>query len=541
MTPDKSRPSVMNPDGSPNAKVLKERFGLLPEDVTTGEFEVHGRRGSPLKMLNECPYVADKLEEAYHDKKKGGVSAVVDKIEELRRFAGKDFEWELSEKTLNDLQAGRGKKIEETKPNTTTTSAHETPIVEETKTQKTETVKADTVQPYSQRAIDQPIFPLPKEEKVSPSNIPKNVDAKAPSSPLPTQETPKATSPTSNTVRQTRLLPVTPQILESTRENQSKTEKIIKTGDLKESEGSKPKNEAKTVKNTPKIEGAQDTKDDLKVSDKTPREIFEEILPTQEVREKMTEIIDTLLSKIPEKAEDGKEAVVGRLIDSGKITLGAVENLENIDPNGEVKLKAITTQEELIKVLDILSELFPDEALENLENLGEGKQKDVLRGKAENLLKKLSVRREKKEDERPKDINLLVSEDILTFLESGNKIFEEMNMKEEEKVLEESLEKKQMVRVLSNNREISIELENLKKMLELLKARKEMKENEKNLEFWAMPEELGLHGLYYRKDYDDNSLLKMLVSKVCYLASADQEELSKYYYPQTRYSTRLVV
>lgn len=247
----------------------------------------------------------------------------------------------------------------------------------------------------------------------------------------------------------------------------------------------------------------------LTIPDEVHAPIVEHYVPTKEEAKKtMVETIDSFLAKDRQDSLKEPSRVVHMRKETGKIVLGAQgkESEAGKQTSSEQHLEPIATADELVQVLNLLDKIFPRE---------------------EGLVVEEGRERRLQVEDTP-EISLLVSKDVLQFLEQGNMLFEVMDRSEEKKEAEEM----RMVRVASEEKEVLIEVTRLKKLIELVKIRKHMLDGTFTLENWAIPEELGLHGLSYQNDqssYEDFLLWLALENKILFLAGADDNQLADYY------------
>lgn len=547
------RPSIIlkGPDGKPlrgrdgkilyDVKVALEVYGLQKGDLNK-DIAYEGHKGTVGEMLDDrrCP-VGKMAADRYKVEGIAGTDAV---LQAAGSMVGKELR--VSDETHEYHRREAQKKNPEQPELRDTSATTQTTSIETTSQEVSQ--PQETTQPISQfvgmpvdsihTRIVEPIKADLPVEKVA---VPPFVEQIKPVE-QPTVVVPK------NIV----VLPIIPHLAPesivspvplATQESREKTVtktpavEVKTTSPKKDMEVSEPARRMITNQEVKHVQPSPAAKDQAPVTKPI------ESMTKEEAAATVIASIDVLLSKDLPDTPESEKSMVTMVQKEGMITLGVVMKAENNTPHGEnqaePQLKPISTADELIQMLDILNQLsmkdiFTPRARLNIDNLKSAEHANKTKAHGGMTERRDHV-------EKDSHLSLLVSEDVLQFLENGKALFEKLNKKEqpeEPAIPEEARQLQNPVRVMSEGKEMLIELETLKKLIELVKVRKQMKEGTFKLENGTILEELGLHGIDYQNYDDDRLLWYIYETKVRPLAVADDTKLSSYssysIFPQVR-------
>lgn len=587
-TPEAPRPSLIK-NGKLDEKALFDRFGLRRQDLNTGVMSYRRKTGEVVKgnlekVLTECPHVADVLESAYQQH---GISEVSERFEGIEKMYGLEpGTLKVSDETLAIHENQKKKDVEQTimgdsiseaadtTPSQVSAPAEAESLVPETRSVETHSTVLDTSQDLN----------APVEKILAPDPVhPESATISSAKKPVP--EAHPAPEPLANTTAETNFTTIpAPVVVEEAHYNSAGVKRVEQTLTAPNQKKADmplvvPQAREDTVRGSDSItslhnpehhmddavqgqkdnesEGLTrrkklDTKADIPQSEALS--VAEKYAIPQSIAEAVIKVIDTFLTKEEQherKNSKEKNNTVKIVKNEGKITIG----LSDADKPEAEKGKAVSskekttaqpqpirTAEQLADVLDALMQLVQtnqqseNEAVSAAQELSGAKERTA-------LAKDGPVRRDRLDQkEKPLDITLLVTEDVLAFLESGKKVFDALEMPEstesemeEEKAVEKVIEdeKPQSVRVTSGEKEIFIELATLKKLLEMLKERKQAENTTADIGGGTIFEELGLHSMDYQNYDDDTPLLKMSLYNIYSLASANDRQLSRFTQPSS--------
>lgn len=228
--------------------------------------------------------------------------------------------------------------------------------------------------------------------------------------------------------------------------------------------------------------------------------------------------------------QEGERIVIGaQKTQEGNVPL--IEATDEMHPGVE-SMAALSTVEELAKALDVLAKF-------TLDTPKQAKMQTVVEGKEAALdtvvLKEVADAEENEtpavQENTPTEITILVSDELMTFIDTGKKVLEALEKRKARlsggNTLEQEVVQKKLVRITSGQKEIIIELEMLKKLIELHKmkgqiaSRMLIQKNETALE------ELGLHPM--KPQWDDMQAFWFVYQLVVFsLTSIEDTQLFSY-------------
>ena len=555
MTPDKPKPTILNPDRSINYDAVRDQFGLGEKEANT-RIRYGSYRGTVAEMLadDRCPE-GGRLRGVYREKGLDGIRS------EFSDYNKKDsgFKVEFTEETI--ARERDKKKIEEVSSNPQQASEvqqdNQIPEVVETKTptQEIPQVEAPTenfVQEVQTSEKVAPVAPAVVAESVPQSPVLETV-ATVPIAVIE-QQPEKSVAPA-------KVEEPTNRVLNLEKVHQEQREVPIVTSPQRAQEVPvvvqhpreipivvmDEQNKREQSKATARSDGeGQNTRQDTEKAEAVDKKdqpvmsVAEKYAIPPATVEAVTKIIDAFLDKgekvLGDTAKEKDDVLkdVKVVEKDGKVVIGIqteqrddqladkkADSAQDGQKSVEPQLKPITSVEQLEKVLGELMKLT-QEGAGSLDTVKQERGENILQHAKDTTLRRDQAARK----ELPKDITILVSDEVLAFFKQGKDIFDEVEQKEivkegaspkvnatekvfalpqEQKVGQLAPEEKQKVKIMAGQKELFIELATLKKILELLRERKNAKKASETEIIMPMLEEQGLHGSDYQNYADDKT------------------------------------
>jgi hypothetical protein len=262
-----------------------------------------------------------------------------------------------------------------------------------------------------------------------------------------------------------------------------------------------------------KNETAQGALED-RVSVSQDKHVAQQALAQEMVIKAIGGIIDVFLVKDMTAQKPVEKSMVTFMRNEGRIVLG-VENSQGNTSENQQELTPISTAAQLEKVLILLKRLAPTDSSSN-----------------------------QAKEQAPKEIlplTLLVSGEVLIFLQQGNAILDELEQNEQGLNNKgDTLERGQLLAIVAGEKEISLEITRFKKLIELMHIRKQTKYHVNFGEELVLPEEANLHGMDYRNfdpKAEDASLFFLYQALITSLVGMNDSEVSSLPSADTRRSS----
>ena len=259
----------------------------------------------------------------------------------------------------------------------------------------------------------------------------------------------------------------------------------------------------------------------------TPLSEKETVIFTSDIGEQLEEIIDSYLLE-NQNAEISLTKEVKIIQEKGVIFLGldSDQSETGVDTTGKT-LMPITTIDQLEQMLDVYNQItlaFGLPTIQDSENAFEthGMNEMVLNEELNNSLEILIQKLTPPKEGEVVEFKLFVSEEMMSVIGKVVEMLDTYNEKKPEKD-KSKLKKKQMITLVSENREIVVEVQTVRETIKMIKKRKTEKDVSVQEQVTAI-EELGLHTMQSQKWNDIESFWFVYQLVVLLLARAEEND-----------------